>query len=532
MAVQVHEGDSLGAGLDAASVANTKILDTPRTKEACRRLGLTLEDLHFRPKEMFAIPGDNNAREKQEMRFRHFEKKRKDHLSEVLAERAKVIAQNAKKGEVPGVQSAQFLSMLESLFEKEAKRLETDLKNQLRSHSSLVKENEEQLRREQEFADRDEHRIMKKDHAKDDLYKKRDERKEAFDAKHEKSVEANRKALIEHQQRQEEYKKEMLAEDERIAKFRVERSQLSAEKSAHWKAKVDGMKETNIQNAILRREKGREDLKRIEAKIQKVTENRENEQLKRQLRSEEQTLHIQDVRQQKDRIDRVNGYRREELKEQIGGNIERIETLLALKDQLLEQRKARTSKAEATRGSRGLNLRRDCLPGPGQYEVQKLTDGPCMKMAKSTTPDFIELKVRETRDNPPPMSYDVDVLPNGQLVAMSGPSVGKFVNNKKESFLDEAMKAKDSVPAPGEYKVESTGLDSRGTVMRRPTIQHEGLDKFSAKRYPVWARPNTDTPGPAGYSVDTFTRKEVMRRAQRSLPNLTKDMLRPQKVVQ
>jgi len=269
--VQVHEGDSLGAGLDVASVANSKILDTPRTKEACRRLGLTLEDLHFRPKEMFAIPGDNNAREKQEMRFRHFEKKRKDHLSEVLAERAKVIAQNAKKGEVPGVQSAQFLSMLESLFEKEAKRLETDLKNQLRSHSSLVKENEDQLRREQEFADRDEHRIMKKEHAKDDLFKKRDERKEAFEAKQEKSVEANRKALIEHQQRQEEYKKEMVAEDERITKFRVERSQLSAEKSAHWKAKVDGMKETNIQNAILRREKGREDLKRIEAKIYKVT---------------------------------------------------------------------------------------------------------------------------------------------------------------------------------------------------------------------------------------------------------------------
>ena len=28
-------------------------------------------------------------------------------------------------------------------------------------------------------------------------------------------------------------------------------------------------------------------------------------------------------------------------------------------------------------------------------------------------------------------------------------------------------------------------------------------------RFPVWARPSTDTPGPAGYSVDEYTRKEA-----------------------
>jgi hypothetical protein len=510
-------------------VQNTKILDTPRTKEACRRLGLTLEDLSFRPKEMFFISGDKTDKAKQEMRFFHFEKKRKDYLCEVLTERAKVIAQNAKKGEVPGVQSAQFLSMLESLFEKEAKRLETDLKNQLRSHSSLVKENEEQLRKEQEFADRDEHRIIKKNNAVDELHRKNAERTEKFNSKHEKNVATNTQKLVEHQQRQGEYLKDMVAEKERIERFMKEKGQLSAEKSAHWKAKVDGMKETNIQNAIERRIKGREDLKRIEAKIGKVTENRRDEQLKRQMRSEEQTLHIEDVRRQKDRIDRVNGYRREELKEEIGGNIERIETLLALKDQLLEQRKARTIKAEATRGSRGLNLRRDCMPGPGQYEVQRsaMTENPCMKIAQSNAPDFIEQKVRETRDNPS-FIYEVQHLPNGQLIAQSGPGPGKFVNNKRESFLDEAMKAKDFVPAPGEYKTKE-GLSEKGTVMRKDAISQEGLDKFSAKRYPVWARPSTETPGPAGYSVDTYTRKEVLRRAQRSLPNLTKDMLRPQK---
>merc|ERR1719178_297097 len=129
MAVALSEEKvALGAGLDTASVQNTKILDTPRTREACRSLGLVIEDLHFRPFKSFAIPGD--MKEKQQMRYDHFEKKRKEHLAQVLAERANVIVRNAKKGEVPGVQSAQFLSMLESLFEKEAKRLETELKKE------------------------------------------------------------------------------------------------------------------------------------------------------------------------------------------------------------------------------------------------------------------------------------------------------------------------------------------------------------------------------------------------------------------
>jgi len=281
----------------------------------------------------------------------------------------------------------------------------------------------------------------------------------------------------------------------------------------------------NAELVIRRQEEGLVRLDQIEAKIAAVTMRRDEEMNKRQLESEERHLKIMDVRSQKDRIDRCDNYKREQLKDEIDGNVERIETLLALKDQLLEQRKARTSKAEATKGSRGLNLRRDCLPGPGQYEVAPLSVEPSMRMAKSNAPDFIDQTIKATRDNPPPGTYDSTVLPNGQLVGESGPPV-KFTNNKRTSFLDDAMKAKDFVPAPGSYKSKSS-LDVRATKMRRDAINPQGLDKFSAKRYPVWARPATQTPGPAGYNIDEYTRKEVLRRAQNSLPNLTKDMLRP-----
>jgi len=349
MALAVKGGDGLGAGLDAASVANSKILDTPRTREACRRLGLVLEDLHHRPLEAFAIPGD--MKEKQKLRFEHFERKRKEHLAQVLAERAKVIAQNAKKGEVPGVQSAQFLSMLESLFEKEAKRLETDLKNQLRNHSSLVKENESQLKMEEDQMQRDQTRNARRQEAQKLIQESGEKTRERTSQRLETNAAANQKLKDEHREKQEKFALSLVAEEDRLAKFMQEKAQRDAEKSAVWKKKVEDMAEKTKETIVKRRLDGETKLQEIEAKVQAVTMRRDEEQTKRQIRSEEQHLHIVDVRQQKDRIDRVDGYRRDELKDQIDSNTERIETLLALKDQLLSQRKARTVKAEATKGS-------------------------------------------------------------------------------------------------------------------------------------------------------------------------------------
>jgi hypothetical protein len=528
MAVALQE-DSVGSGLDAASVANTKILDTPRTREACRSLGLVIEDLHFRPKEAFAIPGD--MKEKQQMRYEHFEKKRKEHLAQVLAERAQVISRNARKGEVPGVQSAQFLSMLESLFEKEAKRLETDLKNQLRSHSSLVKENEEQLRKEEDNLRREEERLarrLKVDKVKEETGERT---REKCDLRLQKNKEVNKQMQDEFLEKQKKFAEAQQAESFRLARKMEEKNQKSAEKSAYWKARVEGMKVKQKEAIIQRREEGVKRIDIIEAKIGAVTMRRDQETVNRQIRSEEQHLHLMDVRSQKDRIDRCENYKRDKLRDEIDGNIERIETLLALKDQLLEQRKARTSKGEATRGSRGLNLRRDCLPGPGQYEMPStsLNEMPIMRMAKSVVPNFIDQTTKATAANPAPGTYDTDILPNGKKVSDSGPPVN-FGKGNRTTFLDEAMQAKESVPAPGSYKTQLSGLDPRATKMRRESINDQGLDKFSAKRFPLWARPGTETPGPAGYNTDAYTRKEVLRRAQKSLPNLTKDMLRPQTI--
>jgi len=503
-----------------------KALDTPRTREACRRLGLVPEDLSIRSFESFAIPGD--LKEKQQLRFDHYEKRRKERFSQVLAERAKVIAENSKKGEVPGVQSAQFLSMLESLFEKEAKRMEVDMKGQLRQHSALVKDNEEQLRKEGQLQEKLAHRDQKREQVSKAIVEYGKKTKEELDTrlvKNKETITKMEKAQIE---KQESFALEMLAEDERLVKFQEEKRLAGLERTSVFRDRVAAMKEKTELMYEERKIQGEKALERIGARIEVVAKRREDEQRMRQLKSEEQHLHLMDVREAKNRIDRVDGYRRSELRDQIESNVERIETLLALKDQLLDQRKGRNMKAEATKGSRGLNLKRDCLPGPGAYEAPPscLNELPSTKIGKSKVPGMVDEAIRGVKANPAPGSYDTVLLPNGdRLDTAAG---GEFNKRNRDSFLDDVMRSKDFVPAPGRYESKTT-MDNRTTKMSRERIGDVGVDEKSAKKFPVWARPGTDTPGPAGYSVDDYSRKEVLRRAQKSLPNLTRDMLRPGK---
>lgn len=429
------------------------------------------------------------------------------------------------------MQSGQFLCMLESLFEKEAKRLETDLKGQLRQHTSLVKENEEQLdkerRLEQTLATQDSRRTEVARQLKD----KGQQTKERAEKGTVRSMALITKLQDDFEEKQANHVKIGLAEEERMQKFEKEKAALSSDKSAVFKAKCEAIKHKNAEAIVERREFGEVKLLEIEGRLGNVAARRDEELRRIEMRSEEQHLHLMDVREAKQRMDRVDGYRRTELKEQIHGNVERIETLLALKDQLLDQRRGRNLKAASTQGSKGLNLAKDCLPGPGQYESRPscMYEMPSVKMTTAVVPGMVDDAIKGTAKNPAPGSYDTMLMPNGDRVDKACAGSGAFGGQERDSFLDDAIKAKASVPAPGSYSTKNS-LDHKGIKIKREKVGLEGIDKFDKKQYPVWARAGTDTPGPAGYSVDDYTRKDVLRRAQRSLPNLTRDMLRPGKL--
>lgn len=290
-----------GARQQIASSKQQQVLNTPRTREACRRIGLVLEDLQFREKSEFSQPGD--LKEKALLRFEHHEKRRKKWLADVLAERAKVIAQEAQKGNVPGVQSGQFLGMLESLFEKEAKRLELDLKGQLRQHSSLVKENQEQLQKEQtlqaKLMDCDKKKIASQEHYRNNHALVAKNNRDRRNVKRDQNLE-----IIEQERANAKQKAELerIAEEERMAKFEEEKMQNCSDQSGLFRERVEAMK---VKRDDLREQRLQLSVQRLEdmdRRMAEVAARREEDARLRQVRSEEQHLHLMDVRDAKNRI--------------------------------------------------------------------------------------------------------------------------------------------------------------------------------------------------------------------------------------
>merc|ERR1719159_1473787 len=92
-----HEGEQGGDPFGAS-----KLLDTPRTVEACQRLGFLLSDLEAKAFDTFWIPSGDKAAAlvKQKLRFEHRERRRQERLSMVLRERERLIEEKeSAKGE-------------------------------------------------------------------------------------------------------------------------------------------------------------------------------------------------------------------------------------------------------------------------------------------------------------------------------------------------------------------------------------------------------------------------------------------------
>merc|ERR1719335_1643041 len=88
---------------------------------------------------------------------------------------------------------------------------------------------------------------------------------------------ANKKMQDEFLEKQVKFSEAQKAEKFRLARFMEEKGQLSAEKSAHWKARVEGMKVKQAEAVVKRREEGLVRLEQIEAKVQAVTMRRDDE---------------------------------------------------------------------------------------------------------------------------------------------------------------------------------------------------------------------------------------------------------------
>lgn len=502
-------------------------LDTPRTREACRRLGLTLEDLRMRPYSEFYIPGDFPA--KQQLRFDHYEKGRRKRMKEAVAERTKVIMDEANLGEDPGAQNEKMLGLMESFLDKESKRLETDLKAQLRYHKAREVENKQQLAREARLQVMEETRQQRGVATKKQRIAGAEALREKREAAHGRNREVMGKIEADIEEKREKQAEVLQAEDERVKQTKADALKRNFDKSAKWRERVKHMNDTREQRVEERVNKAEEALAGLEGKIQTVTQNKAELQKKKDLESEKQQLQLLDVRSRKDRIARQEKWQYDQLRNQQVQNVERIDTLLALKDAFLNQRKDRATKAQADNGARAMSIRRECPVGPGRYEQHRdrsMKELPVTKMISDgiNHTQFVEAWTKPTKNNPAPGTYDVATMPDGHRVDRSTDLDVILSKNAKTSFLDDVIREKSVVPGAGRYEVKDT-RENLGTRMRRDCINDKGIDEFDPKQYRPWQR-LAPSPGPAAYSVDGFTRKEALRRSNLSLPNLKREMLR------
>jgi hypothetical protein len=125
-----------------------------------------------------------------------------------------------------------------------------------------------------------------------------------------------------------------------------------------------------------------------------------------------------DVLDKKNRIERQQEHKKDRIRDEAVHNQSRINTLVNLKSQIVQQRKARIAQQSSLKG-RALNLRN--IPvGPGQYEVNRdatLNEIPVPKFSVLGHDDGVGAMGVELGGEkaPPPGTYSVSVLPSGTL---------------------------------------------------------------------------------------------------------------------
>jgi len=497
----------------------SRLLDTPRTKEACRRTGILASELRVKALHDFAIIGDRP--ERQRLRFDHYENKRQEKLKIVLAERTKIMHEKMQDEMLGAAKGFQSLQMMEELLDKEAKRQEKALKHQVRMQNTVEKENEQQLEKERQLS-RKQMEIIEKNSKAEAM---KQARALEIKASHEAKERHARELMVRNEQelemRQAGYLANQLEEDLRLRELQRQKELALEHQSSRWKEKQEIISRKHAELEEERRAQGEAAVANYQNKLEQMDKRREEELMTKMLKHEESQLRLEDAMEKKNQLARQEDHRRQQIASRLDSQTHRVDTFLTLKDHLLEQRKFRARQKSAGR-ERALNLK-GMTPGPADYQnadSSSLNSVPVTKISDANPKPVegsIDEMIQRQRSLPPPGSYDPKVLPTGGYALAKGRGP-KMVSGTKQSYLYDLQKQAQFCPGPGSYENKSTMLLEHATAMRRDYMQvPEG-------RAAGWAAVGDKSgPGPAAYAVDKFSRQKRMRQ-QKSLPMLSKAM--------
>merc|ERR1712054_147946 len=152
--------------------------------------------------------------------------------------------------------------------------------------------------------------------------------------------------------------------------------------------------------------KGQAQLESLYEKMDLITQRKEEAKISQKVRHEEEALKLVDAKDKINRMQRKDLFRRDLIRQHMEQQEERVDTLLKLRDQIVEQRKVRI-KQQAVQKGRPQNIR-DSTPGPAHYQPLPscLNEMPVTRISESksinTTPGSIDMMIKYTRTIPPP----------------------------------------------------------------------------------------------------------------------------------
>jgi hypothetical protein len=495
-----------------------RLLDTPRTKEAFKRSGIQKAELTVKAFQDFYVSGD--LPEKQRLRFNHYETRRQEKLNLVLQERARVIAERANASGTGDALNYQSLQLMEGLLDTEAKRLEKTLRAQLRYHQAVERENGLQLDKEKGLKSKLDYRTERRHVARSQFDAKSKQLREIAMAKEKHSQDIQAKLEAVGEQEQAKHIAALLDEEVRLKDFAKQRELRSAEKSERWKEKCAMMKLRKEEEDLKKEIKGQAQLEELYEKMDLITQRKEDAKIGQKVRHEEEALKLVDAKDKIMRMQRKDLFRRDLIKQHMDQQEERVDTLLKLRDQIVEQRKVRI-KQQAVQKGRPQNIR-DSTPGPAHYQPLPscLNEMPVTRISESksvnTMPGSIDMMVKTSRTIPPPGTYHPRVLPSGNHLDFDivDGCTTKIVPGNKKTFADDVAKTYRHNPGPGTYTVEPSYVLEHSVRMVRDYVD-------TSDKPPKWCKPVVDTPAPDEYLLDKFMKKKRSKNVS-SAPQLGK----------
>lgn len=452
----------------------------------------------------FYIPGD--LPERQHLRFRHYEHRRRERVNSILAERGRIIQEVIDStGSEPVKDSNGRSELLESVVSREAKRLEKMVKRQKKIQAYVERERRKRAEKYGTLAAKlkaREARIANSEKLREERAIELQSINLARFQVRDIMLDRAREAFEAHQALMKEKQAADEANLELFMQRKLERENAISEAYA---AKQQEVTERQAQYTSELNEKRKLSYSKKEEKAILARQKKQRVMHLQQLKGEEATLRLIDALEKKRELERRDAEKRQQIASLLYNENTRAFAFQYTKEEIINQRKALAAKTLAQTSIEVDHV----TPGPAEYypSYSAMEESPAPKISQvkpklDFLPGTVDFASMHAKSVPGPGHYDSKTRITYEYSGMWGTS-------ERVNFIDEDQRLRIAVPGPATYDMGEP-VAGATPLIKRDLVNASLLDW----RETVLAA----SPGPGSYTVDEFTRTENLKNAVKLAP--------------